>query len=63
MTAEDDRVLDHRAVGSLWDENAEAWTTLTRLGYDKYRDHINTPGLHGYASRCDRTAGPRRGLR
>ena len=45
MTAEDDRVLDHRAVGSLWDENAEAWTTLTRLGYDKYRDHINTPAF------------------
>lgn len=43
MTTENERVLDHRAVGELWDENAEAWTTLTRLGYDKYRDHINTP--------------------
>lgn len=45
MTSEDERVLDHRAVGQLWDENAEAWTTLTRLGYDKYRDHINTPAF------------------
>ncbi len=45
MTTEEERVLDHRAVGELWDENAEAWTTLTRLGYDKYRDHINTPAF------------------
>ena len=45
MTTDEERVLDHRAVGELWDENAEAWTTLTRLGYDKYRDHINTPAF------------------
>lgn len=45
MTTEDKRILDHRAVGELWDANAEAWTTLTRLGYDKYRDHINTPAF------------------
>ena len=47
MMSENERVLDHRAVGELWDENAEAWTTLTRLGYDKYRDHINTPAYMG----------------
>lgn len=62
MTTKDERVLDHRAVGELWDENAEAWTTLARLGYDKYRDHINTPaflkmlpavaGLHGLDVGC-----------
>ena len=45
MTTEEERVLDHRAVGELWDANAEAWTTLARLGYDKYRDHINTPAF------------------
>ena len=45
MTDNSGKVLDHRAVGALWDENAEAWTTLTRLGYDKYRDHINTPAF------------------
>lgn len=45
MTDANERVTDHRAVGALWDENAEAWTTLTRLGYDKYRDHINTPAF------------------
>ncbi len=45
MEQDEQRVLDHRAVGALWDANAEAWTTLARLGYDKYRDHINTPAF------------------
>ena len=45
MTDDNERVLDHRAVGALWDENAEAWTILARRGYDKYRDHINTPAF------------------
>lgn len=45
MNRESNRVADHRTVGELWNENAEAWTTLARLGYDKYRDHINTPAF------------------
>ena len=45
MTLENENALDHSAVGELWNANAEAWTTLTRLGYDKYRDHINTPAF------------------
>ena len=45
MTPENERAFDHSAVGELWNANAEAWTTLTRLGYDKYRDHINTPAF------------------
>ena len=47
MTLENENALDHSAVGELWNANAEAWTTLTRLGYDKYRDHINTPAFMG----------------
>ena len=47
MTPENERAFDHSAVGELWNANAEAWTTLTRLGYDKYRDHINTPAFMG----------------
>ncbi len=47
MTLENENALDHSAVGELWNTNAEAWTTLTRLGYDKYRDHINTPAFMG----------------
>ena len=37
--------MDHREVGKLWDENAEAWTLLARAGYDTYRNHLNTPAF------------------
>jgi SAM-dependent methyltransferase len=37
--------VDHRDVGRLWDENAEVWTELSRLGCDIYRDYVNTPGF------------------
>jgi len=29
----------------LWEENAEAWTQLARMGYDIYRDGCNTPAF------------------
>ncbi|KPJ72346.1 hypothetical protein AMJ52_06595 [candidate division TA06 bacterium DG_78] len=32
-------------VKKCWEENAEAWTTLSREGYDIYRDHVNTPAF------------------
>ena len=35
--------MDHREVGRYWDDNADAWTTLSRAGYDIYRDWVNTP--------------------
>ncbi|MBN1808345.1 MAG: class I SAM-dependent methyltransferase [Planctomycetes bacterium] len=35
--------MDHREVGKYWDANAAAWTELARLGYDVYRDCLNTP--------------------
>lgn len=28
-----------------WNENADAWTMLSRAGYDTYRDHLNTPAF------------------
>ena len=37
--------LDHKEVGRIWDANAEAWTTLARMGYDVYRDYVNTPAF------------------
>jgi SAM-dependent methyltransferase len=37
--------MDHETVGRFWDSNADAWTKLTRAGYDVYRDHLNTPGF------------------
>jgi len=29
----------------MWDENAKSWTRLSRLGYDVFRDHVNTPAF------------------
>ena len=37
--------MDHREVGRFWDGNAEAWTILSRQGYDVSRDWVNTPGF------------------
>jgi SAM-dependent methyltransferase len=37
--------MDHREVGRYWNGNAEAWTRLSRAGYDVYRDHLNTPAF------------------
>ena len=37
--------MDHEGVGRYWDENAEAWTELSRAGYDHYRDGLNTPAF------------------
>ncbi len=40
-----ERHLDDREVGKLWDQNADAWTKLARMGYDVYRDFLNTPAF------------------
>jgi len=37
--------LDDKEVGRYWDENAENWIKLSRLGYDKCRDLINSPAF------------------
>ncbi len=37
--------MDHEEVGKIWDENAEVWTKLARMGYDIYRDHLNSPAF------------------
>jgi ubiquinone/menaquinone biosynthesis C-methylase UbiE len=37
--------MDHRQVGKYWNDNAQAWTTLARAGFDVYRDHLNTPAF------------------
>ncbi|WP_438482430.1 class I SAM-dependent methyltransferase [Oleiharenicola lentus] len=54
--------MNHLEAGALWNANAEAWTQLSRAGYDVYRDHLNTPaflaslpevtGLHGLDIGC-----------
>jgi len=37
--------MDHLEAGAYWEENAHAWTTLARQGWDVYRDLINTPAF------------------
>jgi SAM-dependent methyltransferase len=37
--------VDHREAGRYWNDNADAWTQLSRAGYDVYRDLCNTPAF------------------
>lgn len=37
--------MDDKEVGKYWDENADNWTKLARLGYDRCRNLINTPAF------------------
>jgi len=35
--------MDDKEVGKYWNENAENWTKLTRMGYDIFRNCVNAP--------------------
>lgn len=35
--------MDHSKVAKLWDENAKAWDEASKLGFDIWRDYVNTP--------------------
>lgn len=37
--------MDDKEVGRYWDENAENWIKLAKLGYDRCRDLINSPAF------------------
>ncbi|MFN0014045.1 MAG: class I SAM-dependent methyltransferase [Saprospiraceae bacterium] len=37
--------MTEEEAGQHWNQNAAAWTVLTRAGYDVYRDHLNTPAF------------------
>jgi ubiquinone/menaquinone biosynthesis C-methylase UbiE len=37
--------MNHEEVGRFWNANADAWTKLSRAGYDVYRDYLNTPAF------------------
>jgi ubiquinone/menaquinone biosynthesis C-methylase UbiE len=37
--------MDHREVGTYWDENADSWTKLVRMGFDIYRDYVTAPAF------------------
>jgi ubiquinone/menaquinone biosynthesis C-methylase UbiE len=54
--------MDHLEAGRQWEANAEAWTVMSRAGYDRCRDVFNTPtfmrilprvqGFHGLDIGC-----------
>jgi ubiquinone/menaquinone biosynthesis C-methylase UbiE len=37
--------MDDRQAAAYWNDNADAWTRLSRAGYDVYRDGLNTPAF------------------
>ena len=37
--------MDQKEAARYWNGNAEAWTRLSRAGYDVYRDGLNTPAF------------------
>lgn len=37
--------MDNEDVGKYWDENAENWTNLVRMGYDRSRNLVNSPAF------------------
>lgn len=37
--------MEHPDTRKLWNANAEAWTELSRAGFDVYRDFVNTPAF------------------
>lgn len=37
--------MDHNEVARYWEENAQNWSRLVRMGCDLYRDHVNTPAF------------------
>lgn len=45
--------MDHRAAGQFWNDSADAWTRLARMGYDVYRDYFNTPAFFAMLPKVD----------
>jgi len=41
----DEQFMEHKKVAEYWNQNAEAWTKLSRMGCDIYRDHLITPAF------------------
>lgn len=37
--------MNDTEIKQYWEQNAEAWTALSRAGYDVYRDQVNTPAF------------------
>lgn len=51
------RAMDHREAGQYWNDSAEAWTRLARMGFDVYRDYFNTPAFFTMLPNVDGLSG------
>ena len=49
--------MDIREVVRYWESNARAWTTMSRQGWDVYRDALNTPTFFAMLPDVDRRSG------
>ena len=49
--------MNNEEVGKYWNGNAEAWTKLSRAGYDLYRDNLNTPAFFDMLPEVDGLSG------
>jgi 2-polyprenyl-3-methyl-5-hydroxy-6-metoxy-1,4-benzoquinol methylase len=49
--------MDPEEVGRFWNANADAWTKLSRAGYDVYRDYLNTPAFFAILPDVDGLSG------
>src|SRR3989454_4342390 len=49
--------MEHNEAGRYWNESAESWTKLARVGYDVYRDHLNTPAFFAMLPKIEGLAG------
>ena len=49
--------MDPIEAAACWERNAEAWTKLSRAGYDVYRDSFNTPAFLDFLPDVEGLAG------
>ena len=45
--------MDHKEAGKYWNDSAEVWTMLARMGFDVYRDYLNTPAFFAMLPNVD----------
>lgn len=57
MFANKREIMNHEEAGKYWNENAEAWTKLSRAGYDVYRDYLNTPAFFEMLPNVEKLSG------
>src|SRR6266487_6781762 len=49
--------MDHKQAGQYWNDSADSWTKLARMGFDVYRDYLNTPAFFAMLPNVDGLSG------